>query len=178
MLCFGGAVDGGANVLAPGATLAPYVFESCLRLSQVSLPQVMTRPKLPPLPPPYRGIPQGCFHSSGITSLLLPTEVNYIGPRACEDCRQLFRVDLSITMLKVISKHTFSHCVSLTHIQLPSTCRRYMREFLRSAPPLQVLTFPQRSGILRTKPFLTVVNCCGLIFGKATGHLDKALRGK
>ena len=27
-------------VLAPGATLAPYVFKSCLKVSQISLPQV------------------------------------------------------------------------------------------------------------------------------------------
>ena len=48
-----GAIENGANVIAPGATLAPYVFESCIKLSQISLPQTMTRPKVLPIPPPY-----------------------------------------------------------------------------------------------------------------------------
>ena len=108
-----GTSDGGANILAPGATLAPHLFESCLRLPQIIFTQGLTRPKFPPLPPPYRGVPQGCFSSSGLVSLTLPTEANFLGSLACENCKNLAQVDLSTTSIKAINEHTFSHCVSL-----------------------------------------------------------------
>ena len=156
----GGAIDNGANVLAPGATLAPYAFEKCLRLSQITLPQVLTRPKIPPLPPPYRGIPQGCFHSSGLASLLLPAEVNFIGPQACENCKHLVCVDLSITMLKAISKHTFSHCVGLAQVRLPSTLQEIHAEAFADCEALEIVDVPPALRYTAHKAF---ANCSRLL---------------
>ena len=116
-----GIIKGDNSLLAEGATLAPHVFESCIRLSHLGISHTQTGPAAPPMPPPESGIPQGCFHSSGIQRVTLMADASYVGHRAYENCKQLVRVDISLTTLQILNTHTFSHCVSLTDICLPAT---------------------------------------------------------
>ena len=104
------------------------VFEGCVNLSQISLLNTQTGPKGPPMSPPYAGIPQGCFHSSGVTSITLSADANYVGHRAYENCKQLVKVDISLTTLKILNVHTFSHCLSLADMCLPSTLQEIQAE--------------------------------------------------
>ena len=41
-----------------------------------------------------RALPDGSFCGAGIESLRLPPDFNFIGPMACENCKQLVEVDL------------------------------------------------------------------------------------
>ena len=45
-----------------------------------------------------------------------------------ENCKQLVKVDLSLKALRVLNMHTFSHCVSLIDIRLPSTLQEIQAE--------------------------------------------------
>ena len=99
--------------LANGAVIAPYVFESCAKLSQIHLPQVcaMTDIVTPSSPP--GGLSHGSFHSAGIRCVTLGEETIFLGHRAFENCKQLSQVDISSTKLDHLHMHTFSHCQSL-----------------------------------------------------------------
>ena len=84
-----GAITDGACHLAIGAVIGPYGCEECARLSQLSLPHV--RAMMDGVAPstPQTGIPQGCFHSSGIQQVVLGGDACFIGHRAYENCKLL-----------------------------------------------------------------------------------------
>ena len=103
-----GIITGGACELAKGAVVGPYAFESCAKLQQLSLPGVRAMSDTIPLPPPPSGIPQGCFHSSGIQRVTLGGDAAYIGHTVYENCKQLTSVDISDTVVDTLHMHTFS----------------------------------------------------------------------
>ena len=70
-------------------------------------------------PAQSREIPQGCFCSSGLSDLRLPSDFRWLGSHACDNCKLLALVDLSCTSISVIQELTFSSCVRLQHIWLP-----------------------------------------------------------
>ena len=111
-----GADEGETNELAPGVQISPYVFESCLALSQVDFAQTIqtvTEARTQLGSALTRGIPEGSFSSSGVEYLKFPSDFNFLGPLACENCKQLAFVDLSSTLIDAIWGSTFSHCVNL-----------------------------------------------------------------
>ena len=114
--------------LANGAVIAPYVFESCAKLSQIHLPQVcaMTDIVTPSSPP--GGLSHGSFHSAGIRCVTLGEETIFLGHRAFENCKQLSQVDISSTKLDHLHMHTFSHCQSLQKVILPPSLREIRAE--------------------------------------------------
>ena len=103
-----GIIKEGASELAKGAVIGPYAFESCAKLEQLSLPCARAGPDALTMPSPPAGIPQGCFHSSGILSVTLGVYAAYIGHRAHENCKQLISVDISNTVVGTLHMHTFS----------------------------------------------------------------------
>ena len=70
-------------------------------------------------PAQSREIPQGCFCSSGLSDLRLPSDFRWLGSHACDNCKLLALVDLSCTSISVIQELTFSSFVRLQHIWLP-----------------------------------------------------------
>jgi len=136
-------------------------------LSQIMLAQA-SMPNLPPMPPPSRGVPEGCFSSSGLDCLKLPSEVNFLGPLACENCKRLAFVDLPSPSIEAIRGSTFSHCVSLQHIWLPHTLLQIHKEAFISA--LREVDIPPTLRYIAHKAFLD----CGqlaqfkLMIGKRT----------
>ena len=94
-----------SNVLAPGAQLGRYAFESCLTLTSITF--VMDHTNKP------RALPEGAFCGAGIEQLCLPSDFHNIGPRACENCKGLVEVNLMRTEITALLHSTFAHCVAL-----------------------------------------------------------------
>ena len=99
-----------------------------------------------PLPcrPPPAGIPQGCFHSSGIQSVTLGVDATYIGHRAYENCKQLIKVDISNTSLNTLNMHTFSHCTKLMEVSLPPTLQEIQAEAFKGCLALTSIDLPDK----------------------------------
>ena len=97
-----------SNVLAPGAQLGRYAFESCLTLTSITFAMDQTNKA--------RALPEGAFCGSGLETLCLPSDFHNIGPRACENCKRLVEVNLMSTDITALLKSTFAHCVAVTHI--------------------------------------------------------------
>ena len=90
-----------SNVLAPGAQLGRYAFESCLTLTSITFAM-------------ERALPEGAFCGAGIETLCLPSDFHNIGPRACENCKRLVEVNLMCTDITAFLKSTFAQCVAMT----------------------------------------------------------------
>ena len=105
-----GTNEKATNELAPGAQISPYAFESCLALSTANFEQIGASSVF------RRYIPEGSFCGSGTEQLKLPSNFNFLGPIACENCKRLVLVDLSSTEIIAIWGSTFSHCVNLAQI--------------------------------------------------------------
>ena len=152
-------------------------FANCVLLQRIMLPEALhtirakgimnfapyerwqyhhhtrTGPAVPPMPPPEEGIPQGCFHSSGIQCVTLLADANYVGHRAYENCKQLVKVDISLTTLKTLNMHTFSHCVSLIDICLPPTLQEIQAEAFKGCLALASIDLPDKLRYIAHKAF-------------------------
>ena len=89
-----------SNVLAPGAQLGRYAFESCLTLTSITFAMDQTNKA--------RALPEGAFCGSGIENLCLSSDFHNIGPRACEDCKRLVEVNLTRADITALLKSTFA----------------------------------------------------------------------
>ena len=139
--------------LANGAVIAPYVFESCAKLSQIHLPQVcaMTDIVTPSSPP--GGLSHGSFHSAGIRCVKLGEETIFLGRRAFENCKQLFQVDISSTKLDHLHMHTFSHCQSLQKVILPPGLREIRAEAFVGCTALTSIALPEQIRYIGHRAF-------------------------
>ena len=99
------------------------------RYPKFELVQTSMGPSPPSQSSLTRGVPEACFSSSGLDCLKLPSDVNFLWPLACENCKRLAFVDLSSTSIEAIWGSTFSHCVSLQHIWLPNKLRHSQGSF-------------------------------------------------
>ena len=147
-----GIVNGDTCGLAEGALIGPYAFESCAKLEQLCLPRTIAGPTFPSIPPPPEGIPQGCFHSSGIHHVTLGITASYIGHRAYENCKQLIKVDIS-TSVSIINMHTFSHCAQLTEVNLPSTLQEIHAETFICCLALASISLPDKLRFIADRAF-------------------------
>ena len=130
-----GAITDGACHLAIGAVIGPYAFEECARLSQLSLPHV--RAMMDGVAPstPQTGIPQGCFHSSGIQQVALGRVLHWPPRLLTRDVLSLvFGYSPNVVRWRVgnivdggshlaigaiISQYAFEECAELAHLSLP-----------------------------------------------------------
>ena len=104
------------TVLAPGAQLGRYAFESCLTLTSITFARDHTNKP--------RALPEGAFCGAGIEQLCLPGDFHNIGPRACENCKGLVEVNLTCTEITALLHSTFAHCVALNCIWLNANWQR------------------------------------------------------
>ena len=95
-------------VLAPGAQLGRYAFESCLTLATLTFDMDCTNKP--------RALPEGAFCGAGIEQLCLPHDFHNIGPRACENCKSPVEVNLMSTEIPALLSSTFAHCVASVHM--------------------------------------------------------------
>ena len=123
-----------ANVLAPGAQLGRFAFESCLTLTSITF--AMDHTNKP------RTLPDGSFCGAGIESLCLPGDFHNIGPRACENCKRLVEVNLMRADITVILNSTFAHCVALSDVWLPPRLRQIGKEAFLSCISLREVVIP------------------------------------
>ena len=129
--------------LANGAVIAPCVFESCAKLSQIHLPQVCARTDIV-TPSAPRGLSHGSFHSAGIRCVTLGEETIFLGHRAFENCKQLSHVDISSTKLDHLHTHTFSHCPRLQKVILPPSLREIRAEAFVGCTALSSIALPEQ----------------------------------
>ena len=129
--------------LACGAVISPYAFEGCARLERIRLPhtRALTDMVFPSLPP--AGIPIGCFHSSGVQLVSLPSATTFIGHKAFAHCKQLIKVDLSRTQVDVLHLQIFAYCQYLEHVSLPSCLQEISAEAFEACSSLRTLTLPR-----------------------------------
>ena len=123
-----------SNVLAPGAQLGKYAFESCLTLATITFDMDHTNKP--------RGLPEGAFCGAGIEQLCLPSDFHNIGPRACENCKSLVEVNLMGTEITALPSSTFAHCVALSCIWLPPRLTLIGKEVFLNCVALQEVVIP------------------------------------
>jgi len=102
---------------------------------------------------PPAGIPQGCFHTSGIRSVTLGGDVVFIGHRAYENCKQLAVVDVSHTNITTLHTHTFSHCLQLDRVSLPPCLREIRAEAFVGCKLLGSLALPEHLRYIGHRAF-------------------------
>ena len=123
-----------SNVLAPGAQLGRYAFESCLTLTSIIFARDHTNKP--------RALPEGAFCGAGIEQLCLPGDFHNIGPRACENCKGLVEVNLTCTEITALLHSTFAHCVALNCIWLPPRLTQIGKEVFLNCVALQEAVIP------------------------------------
>ena len=123
-----------SNVLAPGAQLGRYAFESCLTLASITCAMDQTNKA--------RTLPDGVFCSAGIENLCLPSDFHNIGPRACENCKRLVEVNLMCTEATALHKSTFAQCVAMTDIWLPPRLTQIGKEVFLNCIALREVVIP------------------------------------
>ena len=74
-----GVLTGNSCRLANGATISPYAFEGCERLTQIGLPQTKAVTDMQVVSSTTEGLPTGCFHSAGIQVISMPQPTAFIG---------------------------------------------------------------------------------------------------
>ena len=72
---------------------------------------------------------------------------------AYENCKQLVKVDISLTTLKILNMHTFSHCVSLIDICLPPTLQEIQAEAFKGCLALASIDLPDKLRYIAHKAF-------------------------
>ena len=122
-----------SNILAPGAQLGRYAFESCLTLT-ITFPQHQAnRP---------RALPDGAFCGAGVVNLCLPSDFHNIGMRACENCKRLVEVNLMCTEVTALLHSTFAQCVAMVDIYLPPRLKQIGKEVFLNCIELQEVVIP------------------------------------
>ena len=122
------------SVLAPGAQLGKYAFESCLTLTTITFDMDHTSQP--------RGLPEGAFCGACIEQLCLPSDFHNIGPRACENCKSLVEVNLMDTEITALPSSTFAHCVALNSVWLPPRLTLIGKEVFLNCVALQEVVIP------------------------------------
>ena len=134
-----------SNVLAPGAQLGKYAFESCLTLTSITF--VMDHTNKP------RALPEGAFCGAGIEQLCLPGDFHNIGPRACENCKGLVEVNLMCAEITALLYSTFAHCVALNCIWLPPRLTQIGKEVFLNCVVLQEVVIPTELSDIGNRAF-------------------------
>ena len=144
----------------------PYLFDSCLNLSSITLIQALVELGQSMASSLLQEIPQGCFGSSGLRDLKLPPDISLLGPLACDNCKFLAFVDLSGTPITEIREYTFSYCVRLQLLWLPKTLHTiqvtiHVKAFMGCAI-LQEIEVPPTLRYIANKAFLDCTWLTGL----------------
>lgn len=59
----------------------------------------------------------------GLTEIVLPSTVNYIGAFAFNDCDHLERINLGDTQISAINEHAFEYCYTMKEFIIPATVK-------------------------------------------------------
>ena len=134
-----------SSVLAPGAQLGKYAFESCLTLTTITFDMDHTNKP--------RALPEGAFCGAGIEQLCLPNDFHNIGPRACENCKSLVEVNLMSTEVTALLSSTFAHCIALQCIWLPPRLMQIGKEVFLNCVVLQEVVIPTELSDIGNRAF-------------------------
>ena len=93
-------------------------FKECTALEEVILPDTLRRIGINTA---ISGV--GAFSNTNLKTIILPQNVNFLGPYSFEFCSNLRKVKLS-DKITTIHNSTFSNCRSLSDIKLPASLLR------------------------------------------------------
>ena len=122
-----------SNVLAPGAQLGKCAFESCLTLTTITFDMDQTNKP--------RALPEGTFCGADIEQLCFPSDFHNIGPRACENCKSLWR---STSWAQRSQPYSLPHLptVALNCMWLPPRLSQIGKEVSLNCVVLQEVVIP------------------------------------
>ena len=139
--------------LASGATISPYAFEGCERLTQIGLLQTKAVTDMQVASSFPEGLPTGCFHSAGIQVVIMPRATAFIGHKAFAQCLQLTEIDLSQTQVDIVHMQVFSHCRSLAQISLPKRLTEISAEAFEDCVSLCTVALPRHLRYIGHRAF-------------------------
>ena len=116
------ATEGVANQFCSSTKFGHYLFRDCINLATFALQEAAHQQELPARMN-ARELSQGCLSSTGIGTLELTRDFQVLGAHACDNCRLLKKVDLSITTIEEIRRFDSSFR-STVRSRLRSTVRR------------------------------------------------------
>ena len=166
-----GAAEDTTNQLAPQAQVS--AFERCSALRQVNFERTEVDPVNF-----TRCIPEGCFLWSGIAQLDLPSDFNFIGPAACENCKRLQRVDLPRADLTAILGSTFAHCLHLEQLSLSKRLRRIGQEAFLLCSSLREVHTPPALLYIAHRAFSGCAQLSGLHKNDRQNNMERTIRRK
>ena len=91
-----------------------------------------------------------------VLAFCLPSDFHNIGPRACENCKQLVEVNLMCTEVTALHKSTFAQCVAMTDIWLPPRLTQIGKEVFLNCIALREVVVPTELQRYRSSGFLWV----------------------
>ena len=148
-----GVLTGNSCRLANGATISPYAFEGCERLTQIGLPQTKAVTDMQGVSSSTEGLPTGCFHSAGIQVISMPQSTAFIGHKPFAQCQQLTEIDLSQTRVDIVHMQVFSHCRSLAQIHLPKHFTEIGAEAFEACVSLCTVALPRQLRYIGHRAF-------------------------
>lgn len=122
-------------------------FKECKALEEVTFPDTLRR-----IGCQSTDYGVGAFFFTKLKTVIIPPNVEYLGPYSFAFCSSLRKIELS-DKISAISQHAFSNCRSLSDIKLPSGLLKIEAEAFDSCTSLQELHIPSGAQSIGRKAF-------------------------
>lgn len=134
-------ISEGIEIIENGA------FENCKSLEHISFPNTLRKIGSPE--PRYA---KGAFQNTGLTSVILPQTVSFIGRGTFLACHNLTDVILSDN-IKTIYNSTFSYCSKLSTVKLPKNLLTIKSGAFYDCPKLKEIKIPPGTKVIENTAF-------------------------
>lgn len=111
-------------------------FKECKALEEVTFPDTLRR-----IGSASAKYGMGAFHWTNLKTVILPQNVEFLGPYSFSFCTNLRKVEMS-DKISVIHDSTFSYCRSLSDIKLPSGFLRIKESAFEDCESLREVHIP------------------------------------
>ena len=122
-------------------------FKDCKALEEITLPDTLRR-----IGSKSAEYGVGAFGGTNLKSVILPQNVEFLGPYSFSFCSNLRKVELS-DKITVIHESTFNYCRSLSDIKLPSGLLRIEANAFDNCKALRVVHIPLGTQFIGRKSF-------------------------
>lgn len=104
-------------------------FDWCVSLTNINLPNKLN------------SIGNNAFSNSGLSTIVLPQNLKFMGKSVFFNSKSLKTIDASQTLLTCIPESTFEKCINLTNIDLPNGLQ-YINKFAFENTRIEQITIP------------------------------------
>ena len=122
-------------------------FKECKALEEVILPDTLRR-----IGKKSSEYGAGAFFSTNLKSIVLPHNVEYLGPYSFGFCSNLCRVELS-DKITTIHENTFCYCRSLSNVKLPAGLQTIEANAFENCRVLRTVRIPMGTKSIGRKAF-------------------------